>query len=51
MIYKDKGELDAARKYLNEALRILDDFGLVYGRDVIEKALNELEEKENGKDS
>ena len=40
LIYSDKGDLDSALKYLKDALKILDTFNLVYGRHIIENAIN-----------
>ena len=40
LIYSDKGDLDSALKYLKDALKILDTFNLIYGRHIIENAIN-----------
>jgi len=40
LIYKAKGDLDTALKCLNDALKILDKYNLIYGRDIIENAIN-----------
>jgi len=40
LIYRDKGDLDSALKYLQDAMKILDTFKLVYGRGIIENAIN-----------
>ena len=34
------GDLDTALKYLQGVMKILDTFKLVYGRDIIENAIN-----------
>jgi tetratricopeptide (TPR) repeat protein len=46
LIYSDKGDLDSALKYLEDALKILVEFKLVYGKDIITKAIKELSDKE-----
>lgn len=43
LIYLDKGDLDNALKYLNDALNILDKFNLIYGRDIIQNAIKSIE--------
>ncbi|MBU7046651.1 MAG: hypothetical protein HXS54_09465 [Theionarchaea archaeon] len=40
IIYMDKGDLDEALKNLKAALNILDSHGLVYGRDIVCKAID-----------
>ena len=40
LIYSDKGDLDKALKYLRDAIEILDRFNLIYGRDIIQNAIN-----------
>jgi tetratricopeptide (TPR) repeat protein len=45
LIYLDKEELAEALKYLKEALRILDKHNLVYGRDVIQNAINSIRKR------
>ena len=42
MIYSDKGDLRNAQKYLKDALKILDKFKLIYGRDIIQNAINRI---------
>jgi tetratricopeptide (TPR) repeat protein len=42
LIYSDKGDLDSALKYLKEALEILDKFKLIYGRDIIQNAMDSM---------
>jgi len=41
--------LDNALKYLNDALNILDRFNLVYGRDIILRAIKSIEKNERDK--
>jgi len=45
LIYKNKGDLDTALKYLKDALRILDKFSLIYGRDIILNAIKSIEKR------
>ncbi|MDI6642362.1 MAG: tetratricopeptide repeat protein, partial [Elusimicrobiota bacterium] len=47
LIYLDKGDLDNALKYLKDALNILDRFNLIYGRDIIQNAINLIAKKQN----
>jgi len=42
LVYSDKGDLDKALKHLTEALKILNRFNLLYGRDVIQNAINSI---------
>ncbi len=42
LIFRAKGELDTALKYLEDALEILDRLNLVYGRDIIQKAIDSI---------
>ncbi len=42
LIYRDKGDLDEALKYLKEALTILDSHRLLYGRDIITSAIESI---------
>jgi tetratricopeptide (TPR) repeat protein len=50
LIYKAKGDLARALKYLQDALKILDTFNLVYGRGIIENAINRITTyRKNGK--
>ncbi|MGC1121116.1 MAG: tetratricopeptide repeat protein, partial [Candidatus Methanofastidiosia archaeon] len=46
LIYSDKGDLDQALNYLKEALEILITFRLVYGRQTIENAIENIRNKE-----
>ncbi len=43
LIYSGKGESDTALKYLQDALKILIEFKLVYGKDILVNAIKELE--------
>ena len=43
LILKAKGELDNALKYHQDALRILDEFNLIYGRNIILNAIKSIE--------
>ena len=45
LIYRDKEELDKALKYLEDALKILDKYNLQYGRDIIQRAVDDIEKK------
>ncbi len=47
LIYRAKGDLDNALKYLKDALNILDRFNLIYGRDIIQNAINLIAKKQN----
>jgi len=42
LIYRAKGDLDSALKYLKEALEILDKFKLIYGRDIVQNAIDSM---------
>ncbi|RZB32737.1 MAG: hypothetical protein AEth_00415 [Candidatus Argoarchaeum ethanivorans] len=42
LILKAKGDLDKALKYLRDAFDILIKFNLVYGRDIIQNAINSI---------
>ena len=42
LIYRAKGDLDNALKYHQEALEILDKFKLIYGRDIIQNAIDSM---------
>lgn len=42
LIYSDKGDLDQARHYLLQALRILEGCERVYGKDIIERAIAQI---------
>jgi len=43
LIYSAKGDLDNALKYLKDAIKILDRFNLIYGRDIIQRAIKSIE--------
>ena len=45
LIYSDKGEMDNALKYLEDALNILERSNLVYGRDIIQNAMDSITKK------
>lgn len=51
LVYKDKGETEEALKYLNKAITLLDNYNLVYGRDIIEKAINQIEDQKSNNQS
>jgi len=51
LIYSHKGDLDNALKYLKEAINILDTYKLVYGRDIIQKAIDSITKKVSGGNS
>jgi len=42
LIYKAKGDLDNALKYLRYAINTLDGFNLIYGRDIIQNAIDSI---------
>ena len=42
LVYADKGDADTALKYLEDALTILTEFKLVYGKDIILDAIEGL---------
>jgi len=45
LIYSDKGRLDEALKYHEDALKIFDKYNLQYGRDVIQKAVDDIKKQ------
>ena len=45
LIYSDKGDLDNALKYLKKALKVLEKFNLIYGKEIIKNAVNFIERK------
>jgi tetratricopeptide (TPR) repeat protein len=51
LIYSDKGDLNNALKCLKEAINILDTCKLVYGRDIIQKAIDSFTKKVSGGNS
>ncbi len=45
VIYKDKEELDKALKYHKDALKILDKYNLQYGREIIQRAIDDIKKQ------
>ncbi len=45
LIYSDKGELDKALKYMEDALKILDKYKLQYGRDIIQRTIDDIKKQ------
>jgi Tfp pilus assembly protein PilF len=43
IICSAKGDLDTASGYLQEALKILEDFRLMYGKNIVLRAIEEIE--------
>ncbi|UCF04394.1 MAG: tetratricopeptide repeat protein, partial [bacterium] len=46
LIYKARGELDEALKYLQDALEVLNNYSLSYGRNVIQRAISSILSKQ-----
>ena len=45
LIYRAKGELDEALKYLEDVLEILDEYNLKYGGDIIRRAVDDIKKQ------